>query len=182
MILILELIILLILIWTCFWQSSLIIAQYIGAPSIYTSQSVFDKAFGEVGVKSGDLVIDLGCGNAKSLITAARSYGARGLGVEVSPYCYIVSKINVLFSGNSNNIKIVFGNFACVKDQLKNADFVYLYLSNSSLKKMESWLFKNIGQKTKIISLGFIFPNKKPERTIKVVNLGSKSTLRIYSK
>lgn len=182
MVITIEIIMLIVLIWVGFWQASLIVAQYIGAPSVYTSQSAFDTAFKEAGIKQGDLIIDLGCGNAKSLISAANSYGARGIGVEGSPYCFLISKINVLLSGNSKNIRIVFGNFARVEDQLKNADFVYLYLSNLSLKKMESWLFKNIGAKTKVLSLAFIFPNKKPNKIIEVINLGKNTDLRVYTR
>ena len=181
MIIIIELIVLLVVIWVGFWQASLILAQYIGAPSVYASDCALKKMFDDVSIKPGDLIIDLGCGNAKSLIIASKNHQAKGIGVEGSPYCYLISKIKVLLSGNSKNIKIIFGSFSCVENQLKKADFVYIYLSNPSLKKIEPWLFEHIGTKTKVLSLAFVFPNKKPERTIKVKNLGKETSLRVYT-
>lgn len=182
MIIVIELIVLLVVIWVGFWQASLIYAQYIGAPSVYASDCALEQIFREVNIKPDDLIIDLGCGNAKSLIIASNSYSAKGIGVERSPYCYLVSKINVFLSGNSKNIKIFFGDFSRVEKELKKANFIYLYLFNPVLSKIESWLFNNIGSETKVLSLAFVFPNKKPEKIIKVTNLGRTTDLRVYFK
>src|ERR1044071_1241358 len=55
------------------------------APYVPTPQDVVDRMLALAGVTKNDYVIDLGCGDGRIPITAAKKYGARGLGVDIDP-------------------------------------------------------------------------------------------------
>jgi len=157
-----------------FWQVSLIVAVIFGAPVVYSKEKVIIRAFEGVDLKSGQLVADLGCGNARSLIIATKKFGAKGIGIEVSPFYYVLAKLNVFFSGEAKNIKIKFGDFKTRKKDFQKADVVFLYLFDKIIEKFEPWIFKSVKPHSKVISLTFPFKNH-PATVIK-----TKPTIYIY--
>src|SRR5690242_11484619 len=54
------------------------------APFVPSPQPIVNLMLDLAGVKAGELVIDLGCGDGRVLITAAQRYKARGIGIEIS--------------------------------------------------------------------------------------------------
>src|SRR5690554_7737102 len=54
-------------------------------PYVPTPQKVVDGMLKLADVKKGDVVYDLGCGDGRIVITAAKEYGATGIGVDLSP-------------------------------------------------------------------------------------------------
>jgi len=162
-----------------FWQVCLIYAQVLGAPTVYANKEAILEGCKLAGLKKGQILIDLGCGDGRSLIIAAREFGAKGIGIERSPYCFLKSKLNVFLSGQ-RNIKILFGDIQKYEKEIKKADVIYVYLLNSVLGKIENWLFSSIGVNTKIISLAFSFPNFRPRKTKAVENLGRTTELKLY--
>jgi SAM-dependent methyltransferase len=143
------------------WQISQMISVISGAPTIYAKNKTIRKAFELAGLKQGQTVIDLGCGNAKSLIIAAKEYKAKGIGIEISPFYYLLSKIKVSLSGESKNTRIIFGRFQKAERYLKSANIVYLYLFEELLAKIEPWLFQTVKPGTKVVSVGFKFAKRK---------------------
>ncbi len=180
--LILELLILILLLIVIFWLICLIFAQIFGAPTVYSSKKAVIDTLKLADLKKDELLIDLGCGNARVLILAAKEFGARGIGVDRSPYCFLKSKLNVLLSGQKGKIRIIFGNFEKAENYLPKADAVYLYLLNSANIKIENWLFKNISNKTKIVSLAFTFSKHMPKKSIFTKTLGQKTQASLYIK
>ena len=55
------------------------------APYVPTPQDVVDRMLALARVSKNDVVIDLGCGDGRIPITAAKKYGARGIGVDIDP-------------------------------------------------------------------------------------------------
>lgn len=168
------------MLWIVFWMGSMLYASVFHVPTVYSSDQAITDALKLAGLKEGELVIDLGCGNAKSLIIAAKAFKAKGLGVENSLYCVIRSRLNIWLSGEKENVRIVFGDFKKVESDLAQADVVYLYLLNTVLAKIEPWYFKSIGRKTRTVTLGFWFASHKPLKTITTKNLGKNSDIRLY--
>lgn len=165
-----------------FWQGSCLFATIIGSPIVYSYKGAVIDSLKLAGVKKGDTVVDLGCGDGRSIIIAAKEFGAKGIGVDRSLYCYFKSNLNALLAGQSKNVRIIWGSFDKAEKVLKNADVVYLYLLNSTLKEIEPWIFKTIGEKTKIVSLAFWFPNKKPIVEADTFTLGKVTKTRLYKK
>jgi ribosomal protein L11 methylase PrmA len=64
-----------------------------------TPQNVVDKMLEVAEIKSTDLVYDLGCGDGRILITAAKRYGARGMGFDIDPDRVAESRVNARNAG-----------------------------------------------------------------------------------
>jgi ubiquinone/menaquinone biosynthesis C-methylase UbiE len=50
-----------------------------------TPQEVVDQMLKLAGVHAGDIVYDLGCGDGRTVITAAKNYGVRAVGIDINP-------------------------------------------------------------------------------------------------
>ncbi len=175
-----EIIFLLLVLLILFWQGSLLYVAVFSAPTVYANEKAIIDAYKLANLRKGELVVDLGCGNARSLIIAAKKFEARGVGVELSPYCYLKSKINVFLAGESKNVKIIFGDFKATEKYLKNADVVYLYLLNSVLAKIEPWFFATIKSSSRTVVLSFEFKKHKEVKSVSTKNLGRKTKIRLY--
>lgn len=164
------------------WQFNLMLALIFGAPVVYShSRAVFD-AFKLAGLKPGETVIDLGCGNAHTLILAAKKFDAKGIGVERVPLFYWWSKFQVYLAGESQNIQIFYGDFKKVEQYLPKSNVIYLYLLNHVLVNMEDWLFTHIGPDTRIVSLSFKFAKHQPINSCTTCNLGDSTHVFLYKK
>lgn len=179
---IVTIIFLLIALALLFWQGSLLFVAIFGTPTVYAFDQAIVDAFKLAKLKKGELVVDLGCGNAKSLIIAAKQFKAKGIGVEISPYCYLKSRWNVFVSGESRSIKIIFGDFKKAEKYLGQADVVYLYLLNKVLRSIEPWFFDNLNNDARVVSLSFTFEKNKPLQTCKTINLGKDTKISLYKK
>lgn len=169
-----------VLLYVTFWQASLLLSTIIGAPTVYASEQAIFDCFILAKLQPGQLVVDLGCGNARSLILAAKQFKSRGVGVERSPYAYLVARANVLLSGQSAKVKIYFGDFSKVAPDLKRADVIYLYLLNTVLSRIEKRLFETISSRTRIVSLAFQFAKHQPYELASTTTLGRETTIRLY--
>jgi len=173
---------LLVVLLILFWQVSLLIATILGSPIVYANPKAVDDCLALAGAKEKDLVVDLGCGNARTLIRMARKFGIRGIGVDRSIYCYLRARMNVWLSGQSKNIKIIYGDFKKSEQYLKKADIVYLYLLDQTLALIEPWLFQSIGEETKVVSLCFRFKDHKPIADMPTRTLGQETKALLYIK
>ena len=171
-----------ILLFTIFWQGSLLIATIIGSPVVYSNKKAVVDCMKLAGAEKEDLVIDLGCGSARTLITAAQRFGIKGVGVDRSLYCFLRSKMNVILSGQGKNIQIIWGDFHKAEAYLKKADIVYLYLLNTTLAQIEEWLFSAVGDKTKIVSLAFLFKKHQSVAEADTFTLGKTTKARLYKR
>lgn len=151
-----------------------------GAPTVHSSKQAIIDTLKLSNLKEGELIVDLGCGSAKVLIIAAKEFGARGIGIDRSPYCYLLSKINVFLTRQSKKIQIIYGNFNNSNDYLKKADVIYVYLLETVNKKIESWLFKNISPKARVVSLSFTFSKHEPKKTVQTRTLWRATKARLY--
>src|SRR5258706_14861810 len=92
---------------------ALILSMFIAAISFapwvpYTMKHV-KRAFDLAKVKPGERFYDLGCGDGRTVIYAAKHFGAVATGIELAFPLYIVANIRVLLA-RVQHAKIVFGN------------------------------------------------------------------------
>lgn len=177
-----DIIFILISLYMIFWQSCLIVASIWGAPTVFANRQAILDALTLADPKKNDLVIDLGCGDARSLIIAAEHFGTRGIGVERSPYCWIKANINVLLAHQSRRVKVLFGDFRVAEKYLQKSDVIYLYLLNKVLEAQEDWLFAHISANTRVVSLCFQFKVHKPINIVSTVNLRRTTSIYLYKK
>jgi SAM-dependent methyltransferase len=95
-------------------------------PYVPTPQVVVDRMLDLAQVRSGDRVIDLGSGDGRIMITAARKYGARGFGVEIDPRLVKLSNEEARRAGLADRVKFLQQDL--FKTELRDADVLTLYL------------------------------------------------------
>jgi predicted RNA methylase len=101
-------------------------------------------------IGKNDVIYDLGSGDGTLLITAAKEFGAKGIGVEIDPARVFYSKIASLFQGVSKKIKIVQKNFFDV--DVSPATVVVMYLIPKTLNRLKPKLLKELKPGTRILT------------------------------
>ena len=91
-----------------------------------TPEPVVDKMLELAQVKKGDVVYDLGCGDARILVKAAKKYGAKGFGFDIDPRRISESRENITRNKVENLVSVKRSDI--FKVDLKDADVVTLYL------------------------------------------------------
>jgi predicted RNA methylase len=91
-----------------------------------TAYDVASKMLQMAKIKKGDMVYDLGCGDARLLILAAQKYGCRAIGYDIDPERVMMSRENVAKNHVENLVKIVQADIFTL--DLSKADVIPLYL------------------------------------------------------
>jgi len=134
---------------------SLVSTSSKGAPWVPTSRQVVYSMLAMAEVKSGEVVYDLGCGDGRVLITAARRFGARAVGVEVDVFRYLWSLIAVNIMGLRKQVRVIRGNLFSV--DLRDADVVFTYLLQDTNDRLKDKLRRELRPGTRIIANTFDF-------------------------
>jgi SAM-dependent methyltransferase len=129
-------------------------------------------------MKRGDVVIDLGCGDGRFLLAAAKRYGVRGIGYEINILAYILANLRRVFTGEQIEIKRI--NFWDAS--LKNADFVFCYLFPDLMPDLAKKAEKEMKEGSIIISCNFPLPGWEPEKVLRTNHRIHNDPIFIYSK
>ncbi len=101
-------------------------------------------------IKKGEIVYELGSGNATFLNVAAKEFKAKGVGIEIDPLRAFISRIFLKLSGSEENVKIIRSNF--YKEDLSKADVIFVYLVPKALQKLRPKFIKELKRGSRIIS------------------------------
>jgi len=101
-------------------------------------------------VKPGERLIDLGCGDGRIVIAAAREFGADAVGVEIDPFRVLWARACVLLAGLSGRVRIVRGNMYAF--DLSGADVVVLFLSATSNFRLQDRLRRELKPDARVVS------------------------------
>lgn len=129
------------------------------APWWRTSDKIAKRVCKLANIKKGDLVIELGSGDAQFLLTAAKNFQAQGIGIEIDPLRVIISRLKIKMNGLSDNLKIIRGNF--FDQNLSKADVIFVYLVPKTLDKLLPKFQKELKRGTKIVSYKYEMKIKK---------------------
>jgi SAM-dependent methyltransferase len=127
-----------------------------GAPWVPTSRQVICRMLEMAELRPGEVVYDLGCGDGRVLITAARSFGARAIGVEVDLFRYLWSVFAVTLRGLWSRVKVIRGDLFSV--DLGEADVIFTFLLQDTNERLKDKLRRELRPGTRIISNIFSFP------------------------
>jgi len=131
------------------------ITAFFGAPFVATKQKMTRKALQKAGVKEGESITDIGCGDG-SVLCAARDVGAsRLVGYELNPILATIARLRL--RGSDAFIKR--GNM--FRQDLEETDIVFLYLFPKAVDRLRGPLSQLPG-KTRILSRGFPFTGVVP--------------------
>lgn len=130
-----------------------------------TAQVVVEKMLSMAKVTKDDVVYDLGCGDGRIICTAAKKYGARGVGVDIDP-ARIRDCIDTMkkFGVTKELVEIRQGDALKVKD-LDRATVICFYMLPEFMAKLEPQIRK-LKPGTRLVAHDYAFPGLKPDVTI----------------
>lgn len=149
-----------------------LLSLFSGAPWFPSEHTVAKRMVELAGIKTGDVVYDLGSGDGRLLIEAAERYKAKFIGVEINPFVYIISKFLIWQRGFSGRIKLMLENLFNV--DLKNADVIFVFLLQGTNYRLEKKLKRELKKGSCIVSHLWKF------RSLKLVKADEKLKVYLY--
>ena len=134
-------------------------------PFVPTPQEVVDKMIELAGVKKGDVVYDLGSGDGRIVITAAKK-GARAVGFDIDGDLVKESRENIRKAGLEKSAEIKQQDILTV--DLSAATVVTMYLLPDVNLKVKPNLLKQLKPGSRVVSHAFDMGDWKPDKTERV--------------
>jgi len=131
-----------------------------------TPEAVVEAMLQVANVGKDDIVYDLGCGDGRIPVTAAKKYGARGIGIDIDPDRIKEATANVAKNNVGNLVKVVHADL--FEQDLSGATVVTLYLLPSLNVKLMPKLMKELKPGTRVVSHAFDMGDWKPEKELDV--------------
>lgn len=135
-------------------------------PYVPSPNEVVDRMLALAQVKSSDLVVDLGCGDGRIVITAAQKYGARGRGVDINPERIHEAQENARKAGVQNRVRFVLGDL--FQADISDATVVTLYLLPGVNMKLRPKLWRELKPGARVVSHSFDMGDWAPQKTEEV--------------
>ena len=148
------------------------------APFVASPQPVIEQMLNVAGLKKGETMFDLGCGDGRILVTAAKQYGASAVGVEMSAYLVKRALSEARAAGGGDKVKVIQGDMRNV--DVSSAQVVALYLMTEANDLLQPKLEKELKPGARVVSLDFQFRNWKAARVQKVQSSHHNYTIYLY--
>ena len=131
-----------------------------------TPQAVVDRMLAIAKVNSKDVLYDLGSGDGRIPITAARKFGIRATGIEIDPQRIKEANANAKAAGVTDRVRFL--NQDLFQSKFSDATVVTLYLLPELNVKLRPQLLSQLKPGTRIVSHAFNMGDWKPDRTEQV--------------
>jgi SAM-dependent methyltransferase len=149
------------------------------APYVPTPQEVVDRMLQLAGVTKADVVYDLGCGDGRIPITAAKVYGARGVGVDIDPQRIAESNANAKVAGVTNLVTFLLED--AMKTDVSPATVVTLYLLSAANLKLRPILTSQLKPGARIVAHNFSMGDWEPDKVDRFTDTSnSRRTLYLW--
>lgn len=146
----LALIIVLVVAGTAAW------AGWRAAPFVPTRQRDVERMLRLADLKTGQTVYDLGAGDGRFVVTAAKRYGAVATGFEISVLPYLVAKWRLRRANLGSKAQMKFQDF--FKLDLSEADVIVCFLTPNAMKKLGPKLARELRPGARVVSYAFTIP------------------------
>jgi len=114
------------------------------------------------GVKSTDVVYDLGCGDGRIVIAAAKEFGAHGVGIDLNPQRIQEANANAEKAGVKDKVRFVEGDLFTA--DIHDATVVTLFLLTSVNQRLRPKLQADLKPGTRVVSNTFDMGDWKPDK------------------
>ena len=146
-------------------------------PYVVTPEPVVDQMLELADAKSGQVIYDLGCGDGRIVIAAAKRFGMTGVGVEIDPELIAVCNENTRKAGVEGKVRFVQGDLFAM--DFHDADVVALYLREDINIRLRPKLLEQLKPGSRVVSHRFGMGDWKPDREVVAAEGGNKLYLWI---
>ena len=140
-----------------------------GAPWVPTWRRDIERFLALAEPKAGERMVELGCGDARVVVTAAKERGVKGVGVELSILQAVAAKIRALIS--RTGVRIKWQN--AFHTNLKDADLVYLFLMPETYAKIRPKLEAELKPGARVVSYVWPIPGWEPAKSDRLIGANS---------
>jgi SAM-dependent methyltransferase len=144
-------------------------------PYVPTTEEAVEAMLKLADVKKTDVVYDLGCGDGRIVIAAAKAFGARGVGIDIDPQRIAEANANAKRAGVEKLVR--FEENDLFQADFKPATVVTLFLLSSVNLKLRPKLLAELKPGTRVVSNTFDMGDWKPDKEITVPNTDDDSFL-----
>lgn len=149
------------------------------APYVPTGHDVVDRMLSLAGVTKDDYVVDLGCGDGRIPIAAAKKYGARGLGVDIDPVRIQEAQANLKEAGVNGLVEFRLENL--LQTDVTKATVVTTFLLSASNLRLRPILTRQLKPGARVVTNTFSMGDWTPAKTDTFVDAtGRTRTLYLY--
>ena len=131
-----------------------------------TPNDVVQKMLDLAKVTSKDVVYDLGCGDGRIVISAAKNYGARGVGIDINPERIQEARANARKAGVEALTRFELNDI--FDADIREATVVAMYLLPDLNLRLRPKLFQDLKPGTRIVSHSFHMGDWKPDKELAV--------------
>ena len=131
-----------------------------------TPQEVVDEMLRLADVKKGDVLYDLGSGDGRIPVTAAKKFGVRAVGIDIDPQRIAEANENAKRNGVTN--LVTFRNEDLFKANFREASVVTLYLLPDLNEKLRPKLWAELKPGTRVVSHAFDMGTWKPDARVEL--------------
>jgi SAM-dependent methyltransferase len=132
-------------------------------PYVPTPPEVVDEMLRLVGVKAGDVLYDLGCGDGRIVIAAAKKYGVKATGIDIDPVRISESNENAAAAGLTGKVRFIQQNL--FDADFKDATVITMYLLTSVNLRLRPKLLADLRPGTRLVSHSFEMGEWRPDKT-----------------
>jgi SAM-dependent methyltransferase len=145
-----PLLILILVLLACF-VILLLLPALSGQPWVPANKERIHRALELAALKPGEVLYDLGSGDGRVLVAAARDFNARAVGVELSPLLCAVAWFKVQSSGVGQHVRLHCGSY--YNTDLREADVVYIYLTSGNANRLSKKLADELKPGARVVSV-----------------------------
>jgi tRNA A58 N-methylase Trm61 len=150
------------------------------APFVVTPTDVVVRMLELAGVRRGDVVYDLGCGDGRIVIEAARRFGTRGVGIDIDPARIVEAEENARRAGVAD--LVTFRIEDALQTDVSGASVVTLYLLSSLNVSLRPRLTRQLKRGARIVSHSFAMGDWEPDVVDSFVDAsGTAQTLYLWT-
>lgn len=131
-------------------------------PYVPTPHEVVERMLELADIEKGELMMDLGSGDGRIAIAAARDYGARAIGIDIDPQRIKEANENAKKEGVSD--QVTFKQEDLFKTPIKDADVITMYLLTSVNAKLRPRLLEELRPGTRLVSHAFDMGEWEPDQ------------------
>jgi SAM-dependent methyltransferase len=150
----------------------ILVPGLLGAPWFPTKNNTVRKMLSMAEINPNDVVYDLGSGDGRIILMAAKEFHARSIGIEVNPLWVFWTRWRICRLNLEDHMDVVWKDF--FREDLGDADVVTLYLSQLTNDSLQRKLEKELKPGARVISNTFTFDGWRP------INADNQAKIHVY--